>query len=190
MDTLYTAIVLSAKPVSLVIPGVVVLGRVQQITTVAQMNDARLDAFEHVTTPYCFYLDDDDELPADYLDVLGECRAANVALAYTNELVRGPTGEFLSQSKPYDRHAHARNAMFVHHLALMRTDDARAAARTAPRGDYWPEMLVFYQLAKAGAAHVDRIGYIWNKGSGMHSWPTTLVAQVASMTWADRSIAS
>ena len=189
VDSLYTAIVLSAKPVNLLIPGLVVLGCVQQITTAAEMNDARLNAFAHVTTPYCFYLDDDDELPADYLSVLNECRAADVALAYTNELVHGPTGEFLRQAKPYDRQAHAQDAMFVHHLALMRTNDAQAAAQTAPRGDYWPEMTMFAQLAAKGAAHIDRVGYVWNKASGMHTWPATLVAQVASTAWAHRSIA-
>lgn len=186
MPSIYTAIVLSANPVSLVLPGVTVLGRVQRIANAAQMNDARLDALQHVTTPFCFYLDDDDELPADYLSVLEECRAANVALAYTNELVRGPTGEFLSRAKPYDAQAHVRNALFIHHLALMRTPDAKVAAQRAPRGNHWPELTLYAQLARQSAAHIDRVGYIWNKSNGMHTWPGTLVAQVASMTWAYR----
>lgn len=71
----FTAIVLSAAPVSLVLPGVTVLASVQRITTVAQLYDLRLSVLSRVTTPFCFYLDDDDEMPADYLDVLNECAA-------------------------------------------------------------------------------------------------------------------
>ena len=83
-----TAIVLSASPVTLEIPGVVVLPSVQAITSVRQLYDVRLEVLGRVTTPFCFYLDDDDELPDDYLSVLDECAAHDVPLAYTDELVR------------------------------------------------------------------------------------------------------
>lgn len=184
----FTAIVLSARPVTLEIPGVTVLGRVQTVTTAAQMNAARLDALAAVQTPYCFFLDDDDALPADYLDVLQACAAAGKPLAYTDELVRGPTGEFVNKGAPYDRARHAANALFVHHLALMDTRAAQAAAAQCPRGDYWPEMTLYFKLAEGGATYLPRIGYIWNKAGGMHTWPGTLIAQVASMTWAHREL--
>lgn len=185
--SLYTAIILSRDPVDVVIPGVQVLARVQTVTNVAQMNAARLDAIEHVTTPYCFYLDDDDELPDDYSSVLEECRAAGVAMAYTNELVRRADGDFVSKARPYDAAEHARNAMFVHHLVLMQTDKAKEAALAAPRGDYWPEMTLYSLLARHGAAHIDRLGYIWNKGStGLHTWPRMLAAQNSSVAWFNR----
>lgn len=80
----FTAIVLSARPVTLEIPGVQVLASVQTITSVRQLYDVRLEVLGRVTTPFCFYLDDDEELPDDYLSVLDECAAHDVPLAYTD----------------------------------------------------------------------------------------------------------
>ena len=60
----YTAIVLSADPVTLEIPGVVALPSAQEIRTVAQLYDVRLAVLSRVTTEFCFFLDDDDELEA------------------------------------------------------------------------------------------------------------------------------
>ena len=46
----YTAIVLSADPVTLEIPGVAVLPSVQKISTVSQLYDLRLSVLVRVTT--------------------------------------------------------------------------------------------------------------------------------------------
>ncbi|MEG2040864.1 MAG: hypothetical protein RR068_07135, partial [Hafnia sp.] len=90
--SLFTAIVLSAKPVTLALPGVQVLGCTQVLRSPAELHAARLDALAKVQTPYCFYLDDDDALPDDYLSVLQACRdkmqAKGTALAYTDEILR------------------------------------------------------------------------------------------------------
>ena len=184
----YTAIVLSKNPVTLTLPGIVVLGSTQTIKSAGDLHAARLDALDQVRTPFCFYLDDDDALPADYLDVLAECVAAGADLAYTNELVVRDGTSILSATQKYDRALHLESALFIHHLALMRTGAAQAAARVIPRGDYWTEMLLYFQMAKAGAAHVDRIGYHWQRGAdGLSMRPETLIAQVASATWCSRS---
>ncbi len=184
----YTAIVLSASPVTLIIPGVRVLGRVQTIATAAQLHDARLDALADVETEFCFYLDDDDELPPDYLDVLAQCAAAGSPLAYTDEMMVSATDSVHLTSGAYSRARHLENAMLVHHLAVMRTSAASATARNIPRGAYWTEMLLYFKLAEGGAAYIPRVGYIWNRRpGGLSNKPHTLISQVASMTWCNRS---
>ena len=180
----YTAIVLSAQPVRLEIPGVRVLASVQAIHTAEQLYDLRLCLLDRVETSFCFYLDDDDELPADYLEVLDECASHDAALAYTDELIRYLGKERVRKSAPYDLDEHKHNAMFVHHLALMRTSDAVQAASRLPRGPLSVEQPLYMELAKGGAAYVPRIGYIWSRSpTGMSHWPKMLGAQWRSKHW-------
>lgn len=180
----FTAIVLSANPATLKVPGVRVLASVQTITTVDQLYDLRLDLLSLVETPFCFYLDDDDELPADYLSVLNECAQWDVPLAYTDELIRYQGKDTVRRSAPYDLGEHKRNPMLVHHLALMRTPGAVQAASRLPRGALSVEQPLFMELAKGGAAYVPRIGYIWNrKATGISHWPEMLGAQWRSKHW-------
>ena len=177
----YTAIILSADPVTLEIPGVAVLPSVQKISTVSQLYDLRLSVLGRVTTEFCFYLDDDDELPDDYLSVLGECAGHNLPLAYTDELIRYRGGESVRKSAPYSLELHKQDVMLVHHLALMRTEDAVRAAKRLPRGPLSVEQPLFMELAKGGAAYVPRVGYVWNRATtGISHWPQMIAAQVRS----------
>lgn len=180
---MFTAIVFSRQPIALSIPGVTVLNSVQTVTGPEGMLAARLDVLSGVKTPWCFYLDDDDELPDDYLSVLNECAAADKPLAYTNELVRQHAHESIRRSAPYSQEAHLKNMLLVHSLAVMRTEDAKRAAQNLPRGRYWAEMLLFWQLAKGGAQWLDRVGHIWNRGGGLNTKPWTLESQVRSAIW-------
>ena len=180
----YTAIVLSARPVNLDIPGVTVLASVQKIRTVAQLYDLRLSVLGRVSTAFCFYLDDDDDLPADYLSVLDECAAQGQPLAYTDELIRYQGKESVRKSAPYSVDAHKARPMLVHHLALMRTKEAAEAASRLPRGDLSVEQPLYMELAKGGAAYVPRVGYIWNRStSGISHWPQMVAAQVRAKRW-------
>ncbi|PIG07848.1 hypothetical protein [Comamonas sp. 26] len=135
--SLFTAIVLSAKPVTLVLPGVQVLGCTQVLRSAADLHSARLDALAKVQTPYCFYLDDDDELPDDYLSVLAECeakmRARGVPMAYTEEILREPGKSDVRRSwYEYDNDRHAVGPMALHHLVVMETVPAQEVARGLP----------------------------------------------------------
>jgi len=185
----FTAVVLSAKPVEINLPGVVVLGRVQRFgkNPVVDLHDARLCALSHVTTPYFFYLDDDDALPDDYLDVLNECADTGAALAYTDEIVVSEGVESMRVSREYDAADHAAHPMMVHHLALMKTDVARQAATEIPKGTY-NETLLHFQVAKSGAKYVPRVGYIWNKGNGLHNSARCHLSQVNSASWCMRNL--
>lgn len=179
-----TAIVLSAHPVALELPGVVVLPSVQKITTVEQLYDIRLDVLGRVDTEFCFYLDDDDELPDDYLSVLDECMSHALPLAYTDELVRYRGGESVRRSAPYSLERHKQDVMLVHHLAVMRTADAVRAASQLPRGDFAVEQPLFMELAKGGAVYVPRTGYIWNRSTtGISHWPQMIAAQIRAKRW-------
>lgn len=196
--SLFTAIVLSAKPVTLVLPGVQVLGCKQVLRSPAELHAARLDALAKVRTPYCFFLDDDDSLPDDYLSVLGECvakmQAQGAALAFTKELVRvyqpgklPERYEYESSSAQYGSELHARTPMLVHHLAVMDTGKAQSAATDLPRGNFWTEHMLYWVLGRSGAAYVHRIGYIWNRGpSGFSRDPRTLAAQAFSSRWVNQ----
>lgn len=180
---MFTAIVFSRQPVILNIHGVTVLNSIQTISGPEDMLAARLDVLERVVTPWCFYLDDDDELPDDYPSVLDECVAAGKPLAYTNALVRQGGAESVLRGAPYSQEAHLKNMMLVHSLAVMRTEEARTTAKTLPRGRYWAEMLLFWQLAKGGAQWLDRVGHIWNRGDGQNAKPWALESQVRSAIW-------
>lgn len=183
--SLFTAIVLSAKPVTLHLPGVVVLPSVQQIGSVKQLYDLRLQVLSRVSTPFCFYLDDDDALPADYMEVLQECADHHLPLAYTDELVNYRGCSAVRQSEPYSLERHKQAPMLVHHLAVMRTADAVSAAQSLPRAmDFSVEQPLYMEIAKGGAAYVPRVGYIWNRAlTGISHWPQMIAAQVRAQRW-------
>lgn len=188
---MFTAIVLSKKPYPRVLPGVAIVNPVQTFRKPSDHAYAFLGALERVSTPWCFFLDDDDDLPPDYLSVLNECVQANLPVAYTNEIWRYSDKETLYRPGPYSQEQHLKRPMLVHHLAVMRTKDAKAAARTLPRGVYWPEMLLYWQLAKGGAHWVDRVGYIWNRTNegSFSSRPGVLESQVRSVIWCEKDAA-
>lgn len=186
----YTAIVLSARPVALELPGVTVLGHVRALASPAELHGARLDALARVTTPYCFFLDDDDELPDDYLDVLGECsdkmRSRGVPMAYTDEIQRETGKADVRRSwDEYDSARHLNSPMGLHHLVLMDTAKAQAVAATLPRGNYWTEHMLYWALGRQGAAYVPRVGYIWSRKAegGFSRNPRTTAAMVYGQRW-------
>ena len=185
----YTAIVLSANPVTLELPGVRVLASVQTLASPADLHNARLDALARVTTPLCFFLDDDDELPDDYLDVLGECsdkmRSRGVPMAYTDEIQRETGKADVRRSwYEYDSKRHLNSPMGLHHLVLMDTTNAQAVAATLPRGNFWTEHMLYWALGRQGGVGVWRVGYIWNRNpKGFSRDPRILTAQVLTGRW-------
>lgn len=186
-----TAVVLSARSYSRRFPGLEVAVHRSVITNAAQMQAARFDAIVKVRTSHFFYLDDDDDLPDDYLDVLRECVDRGAALTYTDELVKrhdgGPAEVRLA--RPYSQAEHIQHALLVHHLALCETAAARAAVARIPRGHYWPEFQLFWELAKRGVAYVPRVGYVWDrKLTGLHLCPWTAIAQMQSRLWGRRDM--
>lgn len=173
-----TAVVLSAQPVRRKLPGLEVVNYVSQFRDAAGLLDARINSIGHVKTSHFFWLDDDDELPEDYLDVLSECLATKAPLAYTRELCVMGNQSWVSPNGPYCAERHAQQPMFVHHLALCRTSCAAEAWRCLPRGCYAPEPLLYYELARQGSAFVDRVGYIWHrKPGGLSTTPDVVCSQ-------------
>lgn len=142
---------------------------------------AWFDAIAAVPTPYFFFIDDDDDLPADYLQVIDRCMKADAAIAYTDEMVDGQR----RHRADYSQAAHLANPQLVHHLVLCRTADARAALEAVPRGDFWPEMLLYWQMAKIGCAkHVPEVGYHWQRRpDGLHRWHWTVRGIHNSLMW-------
>lgn len=187
---MFTATVLSKAPYLGEIPGVAIVNSVQTFRRPDDRVDAFMSALQRVTTPWCFFLDDDDELPSDYLDVLNECASANAPIAYTNEIWRYGDKDTLHRCGTYSQARHLEQPMLIHHLALLRTEDAQQAAKTVPAGRFWPEMLLYWQLAKGGAHWVDRVGYIWSRGDGAsHSHrPDAIEAQVRSRIWCEKDM--
>lgn len=174
-----TAVVLSPEAAHREWPGLEVVVRQQVFSDAAGMQAARFDAIEHVRTPYFFFIDDDDELPADYLDVLADCRAVCSPIAYTDEEIVSEDGQrSVITSGPYSREAHYRNAMMLHHLVLCETAAALDAVARLPRGHYWPEFMLYWELARAGAGYVPRVGYVWHKRAGrLNTLPWAAVSQ-------------
>ena len=183
-----SAVVLSPRPVSLEISGLRVVPHVSTFRDATGLYAARRAAIAKVQTPYFFFMDDDDALPDNHLAVLQQCVDRDVAVAYTNEVVRTAGGDTLLRPGAYSQDAHIANFMLVHHLALCNTAAARRALRTIPQaGGYGVEPLLYFQMAKEGAAWVDEVGYIWNKGQGLSTHHSLLFAMVKSATWAHRN---
>lgn len=174
-----TAVVLSPTNQSRDWPGLEVVVHQQVFSDAAGMQAARFDAISFVKTPYFFFIDDDDDLPLDYPSVLAECLAVCRPIAYTDEAVVSKDGKrSVIQSGPYSREAHYRNAMMLHHLVLCETSAALAAVAHLPRGHYWPEFMLYWELARSGAAYVPRVGYVWNRRDGrLNAMPWAAISQ-------------
>jgi len=176
-----TAVILSPRPVIRRIPGVETLVHVSRFNDAAGLLDERLAALQKVQTKWFFYLDDDDDLPYNYKDILARCTAVDTPLAYTNERIN----DKLRVSGPYSQEAHLANPLLVHHLAVCRTEAAQKAARVIPRGTYAVEPLLFFQVAKQGATWINETGYIWNRKPTGLSWhPTLTRGLVCALLWA------
>lgn len=155
------------------------------IRNAAEAQTAWFDAVAKVETEHFFYLDDDDDLPQGYAGVLELAVSSDADLVYTDELVRSPDRpEYLRLAGEYSQAAHLANFMLVHHLAVCRTAAARAAIARLPRGHYWPEMMLFWEMAKAGAVHLPAVGYVWNRRpTGLHVIPSIVMGQTRSALW-------
>lgn len=176
-----TAVILSARPIVRRIPGIQTLVHVSRFCDAAGLLDQRLAALQKVKTEWFFYLDDDDDLPYNYKDILTRCTAVDTPLAYTNERIN----DKLRVSEPYSQEAHLRNPLLIHHLAVCRTEAALRAARVIPRGTYAAEPLLFFQVAKEGATWINETGYIWNRKPTGLSWhPTLTRGLVCALLWA------
>ncbi len=180
-----TALVLTAGEYTRRWSGLEVVVRQQRITNAREQLEARFAAIRHVRTRRFFFLDDDDDLPDDYLDVISECARQEAQIAYTDELVltpmNHPVGSVLSVGA-YSRDRHYRNPTLLHHLVLCETRAALEAIERLPRGHYWPEFLLYWELARGGAPYIQRVGYVWNKREGgLHQSSSTIRGQMRAM---------
>jgi len=184
-----TALVVCDRPYTRTFEGLdVVVHDAGRIDSAAKAQAAWFDAIDSVSTEHFFFLDSDDDLPLAADRVLDRCLAANVPLAYTDELWISEGGSHRHCGAPYSQDEHLARPLIVHHLALCRTDAARDAVHRLPRGHYWPEMMLFWELAKGGARYVPEIGYHWNKrATGLHQQWFTALGQAQSRFWCLRN---
>lgn len=182
-----TAVVLSPEPAGRGWSGLVNYNHVSRFDTPGGFTKARFASIQGVTTKWFVWVDSDDDLPADYLDVFSECMAVDCPIAYTDEEVRESHLTYRRTSEPYDRRGYIERPAMIHHAAVCRTADARRVLPTLPEGDYWPEMLLYHALANLGAHYVPRVGYIWNKGQGMHTKPESVIAVARTAAWCWRN---
>lgn len=180
-----TAVILSADPrTHRVVPGARTLVHVSAFHDAAGLLDARFAAIGRVETERFFFLDDDDDLPADFGDVLSECLQHPEPLIYTDEVIRTGGQEHTRRGGPYSQAAYAADPTLIHHLAVCDTAAAREVIPTLPRGEYGFEPMFYWELAKRGARHVPRVGYIWHAGhGGMHRTPSITRAMVNALVW-------
>lgn len=192
LSTDVTAVVQSRVPYTRTFDAFRVLNTVQ-VVDAAGLCSARLDSIRQVTTPWFFFLDDDDDLPDNHADLIQSCidlaTHDHSKVVYTNELVESVDGSTkVTKVGKYSQEAHLSNYALVHHLALYSTQAALDALKVIPRGLHWAELLLAWQVAKSGASYLDEVGYIWNRGlEGAHAWPKTIIAQVQSATWCARN---
>lgn len=178
-----SAVVLSSKEVTLKLEHATVVPFVSTFSSPEDLYPARLASLGEVKTEWMFFLDDDDQLSSNYGHVLELGIEAGTSLSYTNEIIRSPGGRYVvSRKSPYSRKKHAESHLLVHHLVLMRTEDAQRAAERLPSGNYF-ESVLFFEVARYGATFINEVGYIWNKSSGLHTNPVVIEAQRNSNLW-------
>lgn len=187
-----TAIMLSREPLSnkakaRVPAGTQVLNFVSEFKSFKSYQRSWFMAVERVSTEWFFFLDADDELPPGFDKLLERLVSVGgaAALVYTNEVLINDAGiRTLLRKEPYSEEAHVRQPTLCHHLVLGRTQIAQRVIPQLPRGNFMPEPMVYFQMAKAGAVWVDEVGYHWHRGAhGVSYWPSALAAQVASSRW-------
>lgn len=182
-----TALTVAKAPIRFDYPGLVhkcLHGRI--FNTAVQVQQAWFDAIDLVDTPYFFFIDDDDDLPLNYSDVLAMCIDTHSAVAYTDENIGGER----RYRKPYSQQAHLKNPTLIHHLALCDTSIAKEVIQKLPIGNFWPEMMLYWAMAKVGqAAHVPEIGYNWHrKSSGLHKAWFTVLGMYNSHKWCSENL--
>lgn len=186
-----TAVVLSPTPYVSSYDEVTVLNHICPIPFQSHydINTARRKALAKVTTPYCFFLDSDDQLPEDYVDVLQDCVKLNKAVVYTQELIKNHDGtEILRQPGIYSQDAFIRTATMMHHLVLYNTVNVRQVMPTLPDDRELLEVCLNFQMAKISVGHVPRVGYIWNRGqTGMHAKSDALEFMCRAAGWCARN---
>ena len=152
-----------------------------------QLHHARLESLQGVATEWCFVLDSDDDLPDDHMEVLAQCESeatdADAHMAYTDELQIQDGIASLNVAGPYSAERYLQNNGIMHHLVLMRTVTALKIAEYLPRGRHITEIVLYYELAKAGCVYVPRVGYVWNRGTGMHSRADSVISAAHSHRW-------
>lgn len=147
-----------------------------------------------IDTKYMAWIDDDDELPWNVVDVCAELvdlmGQDGTNIGYTNELVRHQGRETISRGMPYSRREYElRDYRMMHHLVVMEVQAAREVALLLPEGIYWAEYLFNIYLAELGlgATYLDKTGYIWNRVENdgrMHDSPLTYLSTKNSKDWA------
>lgn len=184
-----TAVVLSENPYTRSFDGIEVLVHQEKFSLTSQFQKARFEAVKNVSTEWFFFLDDDDDLPSDYLDVLAKClkeaKLRGSMLVYTDE-IRRTTGlpDELVKGQEYSQRAFLSKRLLVHHLVLMNTKLAQAVVQTLPLGDYAPDFMLSWEMAKYGALYVPEAGYIWNVRPGsMHTRMELIVAFRNTISW-------
>lgn len=183
MNSGITAITLSAKPAACAYAGVSYLNQVQTIQNCTDYNAAFYSAIEKVQTPYFFFLDDDDQLPADYLSVLEDCVKADCAVAYSDEKRINKGGTTVARGGEYSKEKHLANPLMLHHLVLCKTAQAKKSLSFMPKGQFWPEMPLYFDLAQDSAAYIPRIGYHWHRSNGLSSTADVAIGQTRSRIW-------
>lgn len=189
-----TAIILSRQPISNKIKakvpgGVRPLNFVSDIKSFKSYQRSWMMAVAEVATDWFFFFDDDDQLPGNIMDILARAvemtDREGAALAYTNELIINDAGIVVESRKgAYSQDVHIRNPLLCHHLVLCRTSVAKEALLRLPRGDFMPEPMVYFEMAKKGAVWIDEIGYHWHRSAGgLHTHQGATAAQVAAVRW-------
>lgn len=187
-----TALVLSAFPYSREFPGLAVLPIQGIIRDGKEHYAARMNAISAVQTEHFFFLDDDDNLPENYLEVLAKCIAEDKPIVYTDEAVlrEGMAVPSVLSKGMYSQKAHLNNPLLIHHLALYQTRTAKAIANNRPIGNYYPEFILAWEAAKHGVSYVPEVGYIWNKKdeSGLHLNSSIVRSVGHAVNWAAGAI--
>lgn len=123
------------------------------------------------TTKYMCWIDDDDALPENIVDVctrlISRMEEHGHYIGYTNEMVIHSNGQRDAiPKKAYSRYLYEEQPINVmHHLVIMNTQQSQFVAGYLPEGIHWVEYLFNLYLAElgGGATHLDEIGYIWNR---------------------------
>lgn len=159
-------------------PGLATLVVPSKFSSALEYQLAWLHAITLVKTAHFFFLDDDDTLAANYLDLLSRGAGAGAVLTTFDE--HWAVDDEIHRSEQYTTARHLQKPMIVHHAALWETATAMQAAALIERGHYWPEMQLAWEVAKLGkTAYIPEVLYHWNSSeAGAHRNHWVLLSQV------------
>ena len=196
MKNILTLVMLSPVEISIKYTDVDVVLHISKFDNLVDLHKERLLAIRKVKTPYFMFLDSDDDLSDNYLDIfkrlIDKMIKENKILGYTNYR-RIYTNTTNTNQRPiikdfiignFNVNGFRNNLHYLHHSVVLNTAATLKLLDIAPYGLYNTPYLLFHAMSRNGAVYIPEICYIYNQyETGMHTNKSNLEAYANTIRW-------